>query len=181
MPDPSATVALLALVALVEASPLVRLPIGLLLAIALLAADAQLLPVALIGAAGVALARLWLAITARRGRDRSRPSSAAARARREAMRRQLAGSPAYARMTFVLAAMPPVPASFLFPLLGAMRAPLWPALAGTLVGRTPLLALTTAIFAWLGRLGGGGDDEAALALGILAAVLLAVRTVGLVD
>lgn len=181
MPDPSVAIALLALVALVEATSWVRLPIGLLLAIALLASGAELLPVAMLGAAGVMIARLWLALDARRGRDRLGSSSPHIAARREAMRRQLSESPAYARMTFLLAALPAIPAGFIFPLLGAMRAPLWPALLGTLVGRTPLLALTSAVFAWLGRLGASTDQEGALTLGILAALLLAFRSLALVD
>lgn len=181
MPDASVTFALLALVALVEASPLVRLPVGLLLAIALLASGAELLLVALVGAAGVTLGRLWLALSARRGRDRLAAASPGVRARREAMQRHLASSPAYARMAFVLAALPGVPATFVFPLLGAMRAPLWPALAGTIVGRTPVLAITAAIFAWLGTLGNQPDGDGALTLGIFAVLLLAFRTISLVD
>jgi hypothetical protein len=97
------------------------------------------------------------------------------------MQRQLSGSPAYARLTFMLAAMPFMPAGFIFPLLGAMRAPLWPALLGTVVGRTPVLALTAAFFTWIGRLVSTSDDEAALTLGVLAMMLLAMRLVSLVD
>jgi membrane protein YqaA with SNARE-associated domain len=181
MPDPGIAVALVVLVALVEASPIVRLPIGLLLAIALLAADAQLLPIALLGALGVTIARVGIALAARRGRDRARRVSPAALAQREALRRRLAGSPAYARTSFFIAALPGVPASFFFPLLGAMRAPLWPAVAGTIVGRTPVLALTAALFTWLGRLGGASNSDAALALGVFAGLLLVLRTVQQVD
>lgn len=181
MPDPSVAIALLVLVALVEASPLVRLPIGLLLAIAMLASGAELLPIALIGAAGVMLGRLALALAARSGGERRPTTDPAVKARREAMQRHLASSPTYTRMAFVLAALPGVPAGFIFPLLGAMRAPLWPALVGTLVGRTPVLAITTVVFAWLGRLGDGSDADGALTLGVFAVLLLAFRTVGLID
>jgi membrane protein YqaA with SNARE-associated domain len=181
MPDPAIAAALVVLVALVEASPIVRLPIGLLLAISLLAADAQLLPIALLGALGVTVARLGIALAARRGRDRSRRASPAALAQREALRRHLSGSRAYARTSFFIAALPGVPASFFFPLLGAMRAPLWPAIAGTIVGRTPVLALTAALFTWLGRLGEGTDSDAAVALGVFTVVLLVFRTVQQVD
>jgi membrane protein YqaA with SNARE-associated domain len=181
MPDPTVAAALLLLVVLVEATPWIRLPLGLLLAIALLAADAELLPIALIGAVGVMIARLSLARAARSGRDRLGSPSPAAQAQRDTLRAHLAQSPAYARTTFVLAALPGVPAGFVFPLLGAMRAPLWPALAGTIIGRVPVLALTAAVFAWLGRLVSDGDDEAALLLGVLAVVLFAFRTLGRVD
>jgi membrane protein YqaA with SNARE-associated domain len=181
MPDPTTAVALLLLIAFAESSPYVRLPLGLLLAIALLATGSELLPVALIGAAGVMLARLSLALTARRGRDRLAAASPAMRARREAMQRHLSGSPAYARMTFLLAAMPFMPARFIFPMLGAMRAPLWPALLGTIIGRTPVLALTAAVFTWLGRLVSDNDEEAALVLGALAMFMLLFRTVSLID
>ena len=106
MPDLGIAIALLALVTLVEASPIVRIPIGLLLAIAMLAYDAELLPIALIGAAGVTIARVGLAISARRGRDRLGKASPAMQAQREQLRSQLSGSPAYARITFLLAALP---------------------------------------------------------------------------
>lgn len=74
-----------------------------------------------------------------------------------------------------------MPATLLFPLLGSMQVPLGPAIVGTLVGRVPVLALTTALFAWLGRLGAADDAEAAFVLGVLAIVLLALRTVGRID
>lgn len=181
MPDPVVIAALLLLVAVVESSPFVRLPIGLLLAIGLLSAEADLLPIAITGSAGVMVARLGLALGARRHGDKSGGSDPRARASRDALRARLSGSSAYSRITFLLGATPGMPATFIFPTLGAMRAPLGPALLGTLVGRTPLLALTTTLFAWLGQLGAGNEDDAALSLGVLAVVLLVARTIGLVD
>lgn len=181
VPEPAVIAALVLLVALVEASPVVRIPVGLLLAIGLLASDSELLPIALLGAVGVMAARLALALTARSGRDRLGAPSPAAQAQREALRAKLAGSPAYTRMTFVLAALPGVPAGFIFPMLGAMRAPLWPALAGTVVGRTPVLALTCAIFTWLGRAVSDSDDQAVVTLGMLALLIFLYRTIGRID
>ncbi|MCW2921182.1 MAG: hypothetical protein JWL76_1056 [Thermoleophilia bacterium] len=181
VPEPAIIAALVLLVALVEASPAVRLPVGLLLAIGLLASDSELLPIALLGAVGVMIARLSLALMARAGRDRLRAPSPAARAQRDALRDRLAGSPAYTRMTFMLAALPGVPAGVIFPMLGAMRAPLWPALAGTVIGRTPVLALTCALFAWLGRAASDNDDQAVVTLGMLAVLLFLFRTIGRID
>lgn len=181
MPDPVVALALLVLVLLVEATPAVRLPVGLLLAIAMLAGSSELLPIAALGAAAVGAARLWLALSARRGRDRTRPASPTVQAQREALRAHLARSPAYARTTFALAALPGVPPGFVFPLLGAMRAPLWPAIAGTILGRLPVLAITAAVFAWLGRLASDNDTQAAVTLGMFAIILLAVRTLSRVD
>lgn len=181
MPDPVMLAVLFLLVVIVEASPIVRIPIGLLLAIALLASGSDLLEVVLVGAAGITVARLGLALNARRGRDRQREPSPSVVAQREALRRHLATSPAYARSTFLLAALPGMPAGFVFPLLGAMRAPLWPALLGTLLGRIPLLAAMTALFAWLGRVGDGTDEDAALTLGVLAVILLVWRTIRSID
>lgn len=181
VPEPAVIAALVLLVALVEASPVVRIPVGLLLAIGLLASDSELLPIALLGAVGVMAARLALALGARAGRDRLGAATPAAKAQREALRAKLAGSPAYARMTFMLAALPGVPAGFIFPMLGAMRAPLWPALAGTIVGRTPLLAITCAFFAWLGRLVSDNDDQAVVTLGIIAVLIFVYRTIGRID
>ncbi len=181
MPEPTVIAALILLVTLVEASPAIRIPVGLLLAIGLLASDSELLPIALLGAIGVMVARLGLALAARAGRDRLGAPSPAARAQRDALRDRLAGSPAYTRMTFMLAALPGVPAGFIFPMLGAMRAPLWPALAGTIVGRTPVLAITCAIFTWLGRAVSENDDQAVVTLGMLAVLLLVFRTIGRID
>ena len=183
MHDLPTLVALLLLVAIVESSPFVRLPIGLLLAIGLLVQGSagRLLPVVLVGAVGIALGRVALAVTARRGRDRSAKASPQMAAQRDALRARLADSPAYARITFLMGALPGVPAGFLFPLIGAMRAPLLPAVAGTIVGRLPILLVTTSIFAWLGRLGATTDHDAAVSLGILAALLLVFRLFGLVD
>ncbi|MEO6866407.1 MAG: hypothetical protein ABI200_00120 [Gaiellales bacterium] len=181
MPDPTITIVLLALVALLELSPIVRLPVGLVLAIGLLAASAELLPVALIGAIGVVIARVGIALAARSGRDQIGAASPNARAYRETMRARLSNSPAFVRITFLLAALPGISGSFLFPLLGAMRVPLWPALLGTIVGRTPVLLITTAVFTWLGRLGNSTDQEGALTLGVLAGLLLILRSIGLVD
>ncbi|MCW2961082.1 MAG: hypothetical protein JWM25_998 [Thermoleophilia bacterium] len=181
MSDLATLGALFLLVLLVESSPAVRLPIGLLLAVGVLASEVELLPVVLVGALGVAIARLGLAMQARRGRDRAEKSSPGAQAQRAAIRQQLAGAPAYARITFLLAALPGVPSGFLFPLLGTMRTPLGPALSGTIVGRIPILAITTAVFTWLGGLLATEDRDAAVALGIFAVLLLVVRTIGQVD
>lgn len=181
MPDPVVASALVLLVLLVETSSAVRLPVGLLLAIGLLASSSELLPVATLGAVAVTAARLGLAIAARRGRERARPASPGLQAQREALRQHLARSPAYARTTFAIAALPGVPAGFVFPLLGAMRAPLWPAIAGTMFGRLPVLALTAAAFAWIGRLVSENDTQAAVTLGMFAIILLVVRTIGRID
>lgn len=181
MPDPIVAIIVVVLVALVESSGWIRVPLGLLLAICLLTSSADVLPIALLGALGVMLARLAMAVAARRGRDRLGAATPAARAQRDLLRAQLAGSPSYARMTFLISALPGVPASFLFPLLGAMRAPLWPALAGTLVGRVPALALTTGLFVWVGRWGDTPDRDAAILLAVLAAGMFLVRLIALVD
>ena len=181
MPDPTVFLVAAVLVVLLELSPIVRLPIGLALATAMLAFEAELLPVVLAGALGATLGRAVLAFQARRGRDRLAASSPLARVQREALRVRLASSPAYARTTFLLAALPGVPSRLVFPLLGAMRTPLGPALAGTLLGRMPVLILTTSLFAFLGDVLAPGDDDAAVALGTFAVILLVVRSIGLVD
>src|SRR5688572_30835650 len=118
MPDPTAALSLLLLAALIEGTPWARLPIGLLAAVAMLVGGGELLPTAAIAAVGVVAARWGLALAARRSRDQLGGGSAQVRAHREALRRGLASSPAYARTTFTLAAIPGVPASFIFPLLG---------------------------------------------------------------
>ncbi len=181
MPDPYLAAAVIALVALVESTPWIRVPIGLLLAIALIAMDADVLQVAMLGAVGVMFARLALALVARSVRDRLGAGSPQASARRDALRAHLSQSSTYARTTFTLAALPGIPAAFVFPLLGAMRAPLAPALAGTIVGRVPVLALTTALFTWVGRASTENDSDAALLLGVMAILLLVLRTINRVD
>lgn len=181
MPDLSIAVVLVVLVTLVEATPAVRIPIGLLLAIALLAGDADLLPIAALGALGVMIARLSLALGARSRREQRDHTRSASHHQQDALRAQLSNSPSYNRITFLLAALPGVPAGFVFPLLGTMRTPLWPALAGTLIGRTALLTLTAALFAWLGRAVSDNDEQAAVTLGMLAIILLVFRTINQID
>ncbi|MBC7459995.1 MAG: hypothetical protein H7287_01400 [Thermoleophilia bacterium] len=179
MPELPTAIALLTLVALVESTPYVRIPIGLLLAIGVFADNADVLPVVVIGSLAVALARVGLALQARRSSDSTLPPHVAAQ--REALRARLADSSTYARITFTLAALPGVPANFLFPLIGAMRAPLGPAFLGTLFGRIPWLAITTSLFVFLGRIGSASDREAAISLGVLAGLLLITGFFGLID
>jgi membrane protein YqaA with SNARE-associated domain len=179
MPDPATTLALLLVVALVESSRFVRVPIGLLLAIALLASGTELVWIALIGASGVAIGRIGLALQARFGLERALSDNA--RAQRAALGEQLKASKAYTRITFVMAALPGIPATFVFPLLGSMRGPLWPALLGTIAGRTPLLVLTTWIFQLIGEGFTSSTDEAVQLLGIVAVMLLIVRLLNQID
>lgn len=179
MPDLSVAVALFALVVLVEATPYIRVPIGLLLAIGMIADDAQLLPVVVIGSLGIAVARVGLALQARGGKERAVPPHVAAQ--RAALRARLADSSTFSRITFSLAALPGVPANFLFPILGAMRAPLGPAFLGTLLGRLPWLVITTTLFGLLGTLGSDSDRDATITLGVLAVLLLITGTIGAID
>ncbi|MCW2949990.1 MAG: hypothetical protein JWN41_1003 [Thermoleophilia bacterium] len=180
MPHPTTTLALFVLVALVELSPWVRVPTGLLLAIGVLVDGARVFPLVLLGACGIAAARLAIAYRARHNR-RSSSDSPGMAAQRDLLRERLSDSRAYARVTFALAALPGVPATLLFPLIGAMRTPLAPALMGTIVGRIPWLAVTTALFVALGRLGSADDIAGAQSLGFIALVLIVVRGIGLVD
>lgn len=161
MPDPVTIVAMLLIAALVESSGRPLVPIGALLAVGLLIGDgATLGPIALLGAAGVTLAHLGMALNARRGRDRV-SASPAAQAQREAMRARLASSGAFARITFGMAALPGPMAKLIYPLLGSMRAPLMPALAGSFIGRSFLYIITTSLFVWIARLFDDTDDQGA--------------------
>lgn len=178
MPPSSVAVALLALVVLVESSARVRLPVGLLLAIAVLGAGTDPLAAILIGAGGATAARGWLALRGRRGRSTAGGQSQLAR---RAMLERLGSSRAYARTTFLLGAMPAVPPTFSFPLLGSMRGSLWPALAGAFVGRVPVLAVTMFAFASIARFLAPDDATAARALALFAAALLLVRLLALLD
>lgn len=180
MPPLAALATLAILAALVDASARVRIPVGLLVAIAVLASGMSL-PVALVAAAtGATAARGWLAARSRRTRRAAAGTDAGAVARR-ALQARIATSRAYARTTFLLGAMPAVPPTFSFPLLGAMRGPLWPALAGSFVGRLPVLAATALPAIAIARLVSDGDAEAARVLAALVALLLLVRLAMLVD
>lgn len=180
MPDPVLLPALLLVVALISWNPRPMVPIGAVLAIGLLLGDIALGPVALLGGFGVALAQVATAFAARRGRDRA-GTSPTARAQREALRARLSASGAFTRITFVMAALPGPTSKFLYPLLGAMRAPLFPAIAGTIVGRTLLYLLTTSLFVWLARGVDGTDRDAADFLIVLVLVFLLWRMIGWVD
>lgn len=181
MTDPVLIVAVALLVAVIDASPLVRIPAGMALAVAVLASHADVAPIVFTGAVGAVAGRLWLAVDARRGRDRLAAASPAARAQRDAIRARLAQSPAYLRITFLLAALPGVPASFVFPLLGAMRAPLLPALLGAFAGRLAVLGVTTTLFTAIARAVEPDDGRAATLLAVVAVLVLVYRAVSLVD
>lgn len=181
MPDVQTAFAVLLLAMLVEASPLVRLPLALALAVAVLATGAQLAPVVVLGSLGVVAGRLLLALRGRRQGDAAGGASGSAATRRAALRSRLAASPGYARTTFVLAALPGIPADAAFPLLGAMRAPLLPALAGTLVGRLPVLAAGTALVVWLAGAVTRDDQQAAMLVGAAALLTLSLRLLAAVD
>lgn len=173
MPDPVIAAAMVLLAAMIELSSRPLVPIGSVLAIGVLLGDGTVGPVALLGAAGVTLAHFALAVGARRGRDRL-ATSPMAKAQRDALRARMAASGAFARITFIMAALPGPTAKVVYPVLGAMRAPLLPAMAGTLVGRSVLYVITTAIFTGIARWLAEGDDQKAAQLLLGAIVLLAL-------
>lgn len=171
MPDIATTLAIIALVALVEFSPAIRIPIGLLLAAALFSTHMGMLLTASLGATGVMIARISLALGARRQHRSTGHATPAS-----------LHSPLITRTTFMLTAFPLVPAGVIFPLIGAARLPLWPAIAGTLIGRIPVLALTTSIFVWLAKTFTNNDDDAsALMLGVIAILLLLTSSLSRID
>ena len=177
--DVAPALALVALTALVTFSPAARVPIGVLAAMYVIFEHASVSAGALLAAIGVTLARIGLALIARRpGHTRRR--SAAAQAREEAMSRWLATSPQFVRVSFLMGALPFVPSRVTFPMLGAIRAPLRWAVLGSLCGSVLVLSLTTWLFANL-SVQVAGRDQAAQLLGLSAITLVIVRLVGSID
>jgi hypothetical protein len=165
-----ASASMFVIVMLASASPQVRVPIGLLLSILVLGERHHDLRIAvLVGAAAVMAARAWSAYAARSGRE-----SDGMRHRQEQLNRLLAASRHYGRTTFLAGAVPLVPPSYVFPVLGAMRLPLRFALAGCFVGQIVLLAITTGLFDALAQWGANGSQADAARLAAVAAVLLVV-------
>jgi hypothetical protein len=177
-PLPAAAIALV-LAALVASSPLVAMPIGLLLATYMLATGAPIWLAAVAGAGGATVARALMALQARTGRTRD--ASPDAKAQQDQFSRWLRDSPSYRQATFIAAALPVFPARFLFPILGSIRAPLDFALAGAFVGQIPLQALSTACFAGVARWATGSDTAASWLLGAIAIGLIVRKLAASID
>lgn len=177
--DFALAIAIILLALMVSATPALGIPVGVVLGVYVLVADESVWLAAALGAAGVALGRLWLAVAARAGR-RSRRNPVA-RSHVEAVRQALTSNGRYRRAVFWAAATPLVPARFLWPLLGTIRAPLAPALAGVVLGQLPLLALTCGIAVAVARALTQGEDEAATLLGLAAILMMMFRLLGSID
>lgn len=183
MTDPVILIAMVCLAALVEWSPRRLVPLGAVLAVGVVLSEDQdglVAIMALAGAFGVAIALIASAFDARRDRNR-RPASPYATAQRDALRARLSSSGAFAWLSFVMAALPGPTAKLLYPLLGAMRAPLMPAIAGTVIGRTIILTLTTGLFTILAR-ALSNDERGAAEFLITALIILCLfRLVNWID
>lgn len=171
--DAAVIVAIALVAVLVSITPLVRVPLGLVLGIAVLGGHLGIATASLIGAAGVTAGRLWMSDAARRGRDtRLSPSVRAERAR---LGGWLAHDPRFGWLTFLAGLVPMVPDWFVFPLLGRIGAPLRYAALGSLLGRWPLLALTTWLSVAVSRALTGSDDAA---MGLLGAIGIVWALIG---
>lgn len=163
------------IVALKVASPLVRVPIGPIVALyALKLPDLGLGGAIALGVAGAVLGR-WLLVLA--GRSGRAGLSGPAAARQDAMREALGRSDDYRRMTFMAGAVALVPARYVFPLLGAMRMPTGFALAGALVGQFVLIGASAGLSRWLALAATG--QEARDAARLLAAVVIVLVVLGM--
>lgn len=181
MPEPIITAAVIAIVTLVEWSPRPLVPIGSLLALIILLYQAELGPIVILGALGAVIAHLLLAISARRGRDKA-SESPFVKAQRSTLQAKMSASGAFARITFTMAALPGSTARLLYPMLGAMQAPLLPAVAGSLVGRSVLYLFTTGAFVWLAEaLTNNDKGEAANFMLVMIIVMLAFRIIRWID
>lgn len=176
MPTLSVSVVLIVLVMLVETAPHLRIPTGLVLAIATTGSGAHLLPVTILGAIGVMLARLGVALQSRNAAAHSGTPGLHTR-----LGASLTGLTQYRRATFLLAAAPGPGSSHLFRLIGAMGGSLGPALAGTLVGRIPVLLITTSMCAWIARAVTPNDATAALLLGVVVCIAIPVQLLAGID
>ena len=169
-------VALFVLVLLVASSPLARMPIGPLTALAIVTTDITLGTGAAVAAAAVTLSRALVARAART----SQPG-AARPAANDPLRSWLASSPAYGRSTFMAAAIPLIPGRVLFGLLGSMRFPLRYAIAGCVVGQALLISLSAWIWGTLADALTPDERQAALLLGVYAVGLILFRLVTSID
>lgn len=178
LPAASAAAAGVFVAALVAtASPIARIPVGMLLAMFAITFRVPLLLAAALGATGATAGR-WL--LASRGRAASATSGGAGELH-AGIRGWLAQNHKYRATTFVAGATPFLPARIVFPLLGSMRAPIGPALAGSLVGQFLLLSVTTWVAATLARALTDGEQHAAWLLGGAAAAVLVVRVASGLD
>lgn len=178
MHDVNAVAATIAIVAafLVTASPMLRLPVAVPLAMWSLSDGSDLRIVALGGSIGVTIGCAVLALGARGGR-RPRTSGGAARTLGD----RLAKSSQYGSLTFSAGALPMIPPRVLFPLLGGLRLPMRYALVGTFVGRLWLFALTTWIVRGIARGLSDSDHQAAQGLAVFAIAWVVFGTLGRID
>jgi len=160
-------------------NPVTRVPIGVLAGMYVLYSDVTVATGALLAAVGVTLARIVLALAAKRP-NHQRKLSPEARAREEAMHAWLGSNPQFVRISFLMGALPFVPSRVTFPMLGAIGAPLRWAVLGSLSGSTLVLFVTT-WFSTAVAVAIAGTAQAATFLGITALTLVVLRMLGSLD
>ncbi len=167
---------LFALVVLVSWSPLARVPVGAITALAILAAGLMVEAAVVTAACAVTTARILIAVAARRAGNGMSPSD-----QRAAVQAWLAGNRTYGASTFLAAAVPFLPGRMLFAILGSLRFPLRYAIAGCITGQLPLIFVSSWIMLALARWLTASDAEAAQVLGLYAVIVVVIRMVTSVD
>lgn len=177
----AAWVVLVLIVGAAAASPLQVLPVGVLVALFVLAWDAPQDWVALAAGASIAVGRLVMGMRARytaRHGSSATLRGAVAGARGANWRRH---RKTLAWTTFMAGAAPVLPARVVFPTLAMLGMPMGWAALGTFLSRTLLVTLTSTIALVLAR-AVTDDDEAALrTLATVAIVWIAIRFIRQVD
>lgn len=160
------------LVLLVSSNPLVRMPIGAVVALAVLTGGLDTRMAVAAAAIAVTVSRAAIGRAAR-----TREASEMTPETTEALRSWLAANPAYGRTTFMAGAIPFIPGRVLFGLLGAMRFPLRWAIIGCMIGQLALIAISTTFMLAITDLLTADDTAAAQLLGTYAVLLVIVRLV----
>ena len=158
------------LVFLVTTAYVGAVPTGALVGVYALVADQPVSHAALLGAGAITAGRVLLAITARKRAI----ARGAGGQYRTAMQQSLASSGQFRKASFALGAFPVVPARLIFPLLGAIGAPLQWLAAGTLIGQFIIVSITTWISVGIARTFTSNDADAATFLGVVCALLVAL-------
>jgi hypothetical protein len=177
--NPAVLAAIFLLCVLVSAAPLARVPVSVILGIAVLDGSLDISEAALIGAIGATVGRLWIAMAARHGRTRFMGRD------KQAARQQLGGmlgrDPRFRMLTFFAGLVPFIPDWFVFPLLGRIGAPLRYAAAGSLFGRWLIYSVATWVAVGLARWATTSDHDAIVLLGVLGVLSTAIGFIRRVD
>lgn len=169
---------LFALCFLLASTPVVRVPYGVVCSLYLAQYVTTISDVALMAAAGVTSAYVWMALSTRFG---SREPGIMAKQRESQLGAWLGKQRQYRKMTFIAGFVPVFPASVVYPMIGRMRSPVMYAAAGTILAQFLLISLSTWIISSLVHWVSDSQSQEVAILGSTALFALVFTLIGSID